>query len=153
MSVRPPYNNRRASVQPERHRCTKGPVQLPRISLRMTTDEGFAAVLRSAGKLQGSFERFKTCVALLRSGASVKLPGRCPNSSLLFPNASMSASVTFHERPSIKNDGCAPIVVPRSYGHRNSTVVKPYGSIIRSNSVEFFAASDALGMFQGCAKA
>ena len=26
---------------------------------------------------------------------SVQLPGRCPNSSLLSPNASMSASVTF----------------------------------------------------------
>ena len=31
----------------ERHGCTKGPLQLSRISLRMTADEGFAVVLRS----------------------------------------------------------------------------------------------------------
>ena len=124
VSVRPPSNNRRVSVQfhrrtfGERHGCTKGPVPLSRVNLRMTTDEGFAAVLRSAGKLHGGFKWFKTSVALLRSGASVKLPGRCPNSSFLFPNASLSTSVTFP-------DGCAPIVVRRSYGRRNSTVVKP----------------------------
>ena len=109
VSERPPYNNRRASVHlhrrtvGERHGCTKGPVPLSRINLRMTTDEEFAAVLRSAGKVPGSFKRFKTSVALLRSGASVKHPGRCPNSSFLVPNASLSASVTFPERPSIKH--------------------------------------------------
>ena len=89
----------------------------------MTTDEGFAAVLRLAGKLHGSFKWFKTFVALLRSGASVKLPGRCPYSSFIFPHASLSASVAFPTVRRLKIDGCAPIVVRR--GGLTDTAIRP----------------------------
>ena len=55
MSVRPPHSNRRAFMHLQRRTfgdhdgCTKGPVPPSCISLRMTTDEGFAAVLYTVG--------------------------------------------------------------------------------------------------------
>ena len=103
-----------------------------------------------SGKLHESFELFKN----FRGVATIfgfRVPGRCLNFFLLLPNTSLSASLTFPEYPSIKIDGCAPIGVRRSYGHRiRNTVVRP---IIRSNFVEFFSMKEALGMFQGGARA
>ena len=67
----------------ERHGCTKGPVPLSLINLRMSTDKGLAAVLRSVRpKLPESFERFKTSVALLRLG----LPCNFLDAALTFPS-------------------------------------------------------------------
>ena len=102
VSVKPPYNNRRASVHlqqqtfGELHWCTEGPVPLstygcPRMKVASRRSE----------KIHGSFERFKTSgVWGFRVTSGTLHALTLPSLSLTL---SLSASVTFPERPSIKN--------------------------------------------------
>ena len=144
VSVRPPYNNRRASVHlhkrtfRERHDgCTERPS--PTVPDHLYGWPRMKGSRQFYGRPVSSMEVLndsKLPLCWIRSGASAKLTDRCPNSSFLFPNASLSASVTFPELPSIKNLTDAPRLL---YGGLTDTAIRPLEnrSIICRISVEF----------------
>ena len=140
VSVRSPYNIRRASVHlhwrpfGKRHERAR---PSPTVPDQPTDDHGWrarrsatvgpATSLLSFAKIRPSL---RTSVAiqansrevlngsklpLLRYVASVKRPGRCPKSALFFPNAWVHPWRSPNVRR-LKINGCAKIVVWRSYG-------------------------------------
>ena len=129
VSVRPPYNNRRASVHlhwwtfGERHGCTKGPVPLSRIDLRMSTDEGFAAVLYGRfGKLHGSFEGSN----LPWRGYGLGLPCNFLDAALTLPSLSLTLPWAHPWRsPNVRRKKKLTDTPRILYGDLTDTVIRP----------------------------